>query len=147
MKTRMLGHVLLLGGIVGFSPSQVSAQVAQGIAVDVPFKFVVEATSFGPGKYIIKPLGDNDTVLQVIGPSGHFTMDALTERTTRSDVAKSELVFEKHGDQEFLSKIFVAGNRDGAEILPSAFEKALDAARKHASDSHPGANAAAPQAQ
>jgi hypothetical protein len=116
----------VLGGIVGVLPSQVSAQVTQGIAVDVPFKFVVEATTFGPGKYIIKPLGDNDTVLQITGLGGHVTMDALTERTTRSDIAKTELVFEKHGDQQFLSKIFVTGNRDGAEILPSAFERKLD---------------------
>jgi hypothetical protein len=59
----------------------------------------------------------------------------------KSAPAKSELVFNKYGNDYFLAKLFAQGNPSGSELIVSRYEKHISngavVAQVHVSAHHP----------
>jgi hypothetical protein len=112
------------GGIVA------NAQMESDIAIEanVPFSFVVGNTTLPAGTYQIKALGDMEGALELRSAKGHSAIAVNTEsvETKRGQIEnKSELVFNKVGDQYFLYQVWLAGSASGAELPKSRLEKKL----------------------
>lgn len=112
------------GGIVA------NAQIESDIAIEanVPFTFVVGNTTLPAGRYEIKAIGDMEGVLELRGADGHSAIAVDTEsvETKRDQIEnKSELVFNKVGNQYFLYQVWLAGSSSGAELPKSRMEKKL----------------------
>ncbi len=140
MKIRFASLLVLASGLLlSLLPSVALAQITGDIEADIPFKFVVENTTLGPGKYVIHPMTMEQTTMEIRSESGHVAVAFLTEQTEAANVpAKTELIFDKYGTQEFLSKIFVEGNRSGVQVAKSRTEKQLQGkGQKPTSHSHP----------
>jgi hypothetical protein len=137
MKSRILSLALLAAGVITLAPRHLSAQIPGDVDADIPFKFIVNSTTLGPGKYVIRPASQGS--LEIVGSGGHATVFVLTEEAeAKTEPSKTELVFNRHGDQEFLSKIFIEGERDGVALTISPIEKKLDdAGQKHEVHSRP----------
>jgi len=131
---RNLGKLLLTlcllmvgGGVVATAQVDTISQ----IQANVPFAFAVGDTKLPAGKYEIKTLDDNSSnVLELRSADGHTsvvfdTQDALTRG--EQIPSKTELVFNKVGDQYFLYQIWVAGSAAGNEVPKSRMEKRLAA--------------------
>jgi hypothetical protein len=128
---RSLGKLLTLcllmvgGGLV------VHAQIESvpQIYANVPFAFVVGDTRLPAGKYEIRtPEFDSPNLLEIRSPNRHTSVFFDTAAAqTRGDkiVKKTELVFDKVGDQYFLSQIWVSGSASGSELPKSRMEKRL----------------------
>lgn len=99
------------------------------IQANVPFAFAVGNTKLPAGKYEIKRFDDDvPNLLELISANGHTRVVFETENAeTRADQAasKTELVFDKVGDQYFLARIWVAGSLSGIEMPKSRMEKRL----------------------
>ena len=99
------------------------------IQANVPFAFAIGNTTLPAGKYEIRKIEDNSpSVLEVRSVNGRTKVVFETEDAqTRADQAasKTELVFDKVGDQYFLSQIWVAGSLVGIEMPKSRMEKRL----------------------
>ena len=130
--TRNLGKLFLTlclltvgGGVVA------NAQVDNPtrIQANVPFAFSVANTTLPAGKYEIKTLDDSNNVLELRSPNGRtsvlFETDSLQARGDRA-ASKTELVFDKIGDQYFLSQVWVAGSASGSALPKSRMEKRLE---------------------
>jgi hypothetical protein len=100
------------------------------IQANVAFAFVVGNTTLPAGKYEISRLDDtNPNTLELRSANGRTSVVFETEDAqTRDDQAasKTELVFDKVGDREFLSQIWVAGINSGRAVPKSRMEKRLD---------------------
>lgn len=100
------------------------------IQVDVPFTFVVRDTTLPAGKYDVKAFDDlTPGVIELRSVKGHTAVVVDTENAqTRDDQAasKTELVFNKVGDQYFLSQVWIAGSEFGSELVKSRMEKRLE---------------------
>jgi hypothetical protein len=117
--------LMVFGGVVANAQMDSVPQVE----VNITFPFMVGDTKLPAGKYVIKTSDDNSpNVLELRSADGHTSVIFDTENAqTRDDkiVSKTELVFNKVGDQDFLSQIWVAGTSTGNELAKSRMEKRL----------------------
>jgi hypothetical protein len=130
---RHLGKLLLAlclltvgGGIV--ANAQINSDVT--IHVNVPFNYTVGDTTLPAGKYEIRTTEDLPNVLDIRSTDGRTSVLVDTENVEAKDrrpVNKSEAIFEKIGDNYFLSEIWVAGSGSGSELTKSKREKSLQA--------------------
>jgi hypothetical protein len=138
-RTFTLQCALLGSGLVSGMLLNLHAQISGDIEADIPFPFVVADTTFSPGSYVVHPLGGDDPAMEIRRVGGHESAVVLITRSVGGSIAaKTELLFHRFGDQEFLAKIFVEGNEEKAEIERSRTESALrKEGRKAQLHSHP----------
>lgn len=113
------------GGVV--ANAQIDSDMR--IQANVPFAFAVGDTTLPAGNYEIKRVDDNaPNVLELRSADGRTSVIFETENAqTRDDQAasKTELVFDKFGDEYFFSQLWVSGSVSGSELPKSRMEKRL----------------------
>jgi len=113
------------GGVV--ANAQIDSDMR--IQANVPFAFAVGDTTLPAGNYEIKRVDDNaPNVLELRSADGRTSVIFETENAqTRDDQAasKTELVFNKFGDEYFFSQLWVSGSVSGSELPKSRMEKRL----------------------
>jgi len=100
------------------------------IEAEVPFDFVVGDTMLPAGKYQITTVdgGANDNILEIRSANSRTAVIFDTEDAeNRGELVKNktQLVFNKVGDEHFLFQIWVAGSASGNELAKSRMEKRL----------------------
>ena len=55
----------------------------------------------------------------------HSALFQVRNTQAKTDPVKAELVFNRYGDQYFLSEVFDQANKDGSEVLESHYEKMM----------------------
>jgi hypothetical protein len=102
------------------------AQVVDPVEADIPFDFIVRQTTLPAGHYTIKRMGSNPEVMEILGPDYRQPVLFLVESAQVSNpVKRGELIFDRVGDQYFLSEVFEAGNNIGVEVPVSRAERRL----------------------
>ena len=129
-KTRT--HKLLLLFIafifaLALHSQKAQAQIIGTLQADIPFQFHVGAAELPAGRYAIQVLDDSDlTMMKIISADGSksalFNVLAAQANSTPD---KSELTFNKYGDQYFLANLFEEGNPDGSQVVESRDEKKM----------------------
>ena len=111
-----------------FAGLMVSATQAQSIMLkaDIPFDFVVGEKRLPSGEYHVKSL--NQVTMQIQSKDARSTAIVLTtgmQAAKISDVGK--LIFNRYGDQYFLSRIWVPSSATGRELHKSRLEREVAA--------------------
>jgi hypothetical protein len=101
------------------------AQVIDGLDANIPFQFHVGNSNLPAGEYRIRVLDDSDlTVMEIISADGSSSALFQVQNTdAKSTPDKSELIFNKYGDQYFLAKMFEEGSSSGSQVVASSYEK------------------------
>ena len=104
------------------------AQVVDPIVADIPFDFIVRGTTLPAGHYTVKRFGSNPEVMEVLGDDNHRTpvLFMVESAQVSKEPHRSELIFNRVGDQYFLSEVFEAGDRTGVEVPRSRTERRLE---------------------
>jgi hypothetical protein len=107
-----------------FAGLMVSATQAQSIMLkaDIPFDFVVGDKRLPSGEYHVKSL--DQVTMQIQSKDARSTAIVLTtgmQAAKISDVGK--LIFNRYGDQYFLSKIWAPSSDSGRELPKSRLER------------------------
>jgi hypothetical protein len=131
MKKYLISGLAILCLLAGSGVVTTSAQIDSGetIEADIPYAFVVGDKTLPAGKYMLKVSDDTNLNLFVVrrsdGRTAAFfeTQDVQANQTPR----QTELVFNKIGDTYFLSQIWLAGSKLGAELEKSKAEQQLEA--------------------
>ena len=130
--TSRLGRLLLMLCFTVFSGAVVAqAQIdsVTRIRADIPFNFTIGDTTLSAGKYELRRVEDlAQNVLEISSVDGRTRVifDATPAQTRDTRPAnQSELIFDKYGDQYFLSQIWVAGSSSGHELAKSRMEKKI----------------------
>ena len=113
------------GGVV----ANAQINTIPGIEANIPFAFAVGETTLPAGKYEIKALNYNPNVLELRSANGRRTVAFETQDVQKREgegASKTELVFNKVGDQYFLSQVWVAGTATGSELPKSRMQKRLE---------------------
>jgi hypothetical protein len=112
-------------GLAAFSASPALALAHETLQVHVPFAFSVADKTLPAGDYFVKPLNDQEPpILEVRSTDGRYAALSLTlSASPGARGSHPELVFEKHGSEEFLHAIRLPGV-SGAVLEPSASELA-----------------------
>ena len=100
------------------------AQVTDTIEADVPFDFTVNNKLVPAGHYTVKRVDWNPGIMELRAANDRVVKVFLTEDAEISkDPKRSELLFDRIGDQYFLSRIFEEGNRFGVAVQESSAER------------------------
>jgi hypothetical protein len=117
--------------VIGFGAAMVAnAQIDSNATIEanIPYAFVVKDTQLPAGKYTISVADSTDpNVLEIRSANGHTavlfeTENMLVKRTMR----RSELVFDKIGDNYFLSQVFLKGDDSGNQLPMSRMARRLE---------------------
>lgn len=113
----------------------VSAQITGHIEANIGHSFTVGEATLPPGKYDFKMVPHSDlTVMRVTSPDGNTAAEFLVREAKANDTPEhTRLIFERYGNEEFLSKVFEAGHQLGVAVVePSREELRLEKRGQHA---------------
>lgn len=109
--------VLMLVGVTCMvQPSK--AQIINRIEANVNHSFIVANTTFPPGRYEFRILPDSDlTIMTVTSADGKHEAEFMVREAQANHTPQhSELIFNRYGDKEFLSKVFEQGSQIGSAV-------------------------------
>lgn len=115
MNRRLTVLLVVLGLVVCSSSLAVNAQApTKEIYANVPFPFLVGQKTFMPGDYIISCVRGDNPSIKVTSWDGTASVEVpVIKRLPRQDHSShatgEDLVFDRVGDQGFLSEVWMLG--------------------------------------
>jgi len=99
-------------------------QTSYPLQAKIPFDFQVGNNMLPAGDYRIEPM---NSFLLVRNTENNAHEAAILVRSCRTlkEMENSKLIFHRYGSSYFLSKVWVAGESDGAEVPTSSREKEI----------------------
>jgi hypothetical protein len=131
MKKQAFRTITMLSFLLVLAAVSVNAQRLSdnSIAVNIPFDFAVGQTKLPAGKYTLRPIALPSSYDRIVIQSADGRGDTSTVMTgpnRTSEVQKqSNLVFNRYGDQYFLSQVWLAGSDTGRDLFQSRNERNL----------------------
>ena len=120
---------LLLLPVFAFTifAGKASAQIDGDLDAEIPFQFHVGTRELPAGKYRIHVLDEGSRrVMEITSTDGSTSaLFQVQESDVKSAPAQSELIFNKYGDNYFLSKLYDEGDPSGSELIESRYEKRI----------------------
>lgn len=104
-----------------------SAQIVGDLDADIPFQFHVGNRELPAGKYRVHVLDEATLkIMEIISVDGSsFALFQVQESDANAAPVKSEMIFNKYGDDYFLSKLYDEGDPSGSELIESRYEKQI----------------------
>jgi hypothetical protein len=100
------------------------AQIANSVTFDAPSAFYAGNAKMPAGSYrVTQPNADDNLLLIETADGSH---SAFVEYVVASDDARhtqNDVTFNKYGNVDFLSAIWVEGRKSEMQILPTKFEQ------------------------
>jgi hypothetical protein len=131
MKKQAFRTITMLSFLLVLAAVSINAQrlYDDSIALNIPFAFALGETNLPAGKYILRrivlPSSYDRLVIQSAEGRG-ASHTGMTRPNRTSDVQKqSNLVFNRYGDQYFLSQVWMAGSDTGRDLFQSRTERNL----------------------
>ena len=105
--------------------ASVSAQTpGHSITAAIPFEFSVGDKSLAAGQYAIGRINSDGTLMRISNRE-----EGASRLTTSVQVNEPKeqtvLVFNRYGDRYFLSEVWLAGEKEGRQIVKSRSEKEM----------------------
>ncbi len=122
--------IFVLSGISLFllilAAPTVQAQITGAIETNINHPFVVGDTTLPPGRYIFRMVSDTNLhAMTVTNAATDTSVEFLVREALNSHTpSHSELVFNRYGDKQFLTKIFEVGTKAGVAVDESSREEA-----------------------
>jgi hypothetical protein len=130
MKIQFMKMLLVVGLLTGLGNVTARAQaLSEGyIEADVPHAFIVKDTTLPAGKYTVKRLDDTQpNVLEIRSANGRRAISFEAENAQAKRIPRNaELVFNKIGDQYFLSQIWADDSDIGYQVPKTKEEERLE---------------------
>ena len=125
-KTITMLSLLLMLAAISVNAQQLSENK---IAVTIPFDFAVDETKLPAGNYtlrrIVLPSTYDRLVIQSVDGSGDSHTGMTRPNRTSEAPKQSNIVFNRYGDQYFLSQVWMAGSDTGRDLFQSRNERNL----------------------
>jgi hypothetical protein len=131
MKKQAFRTITMLSLLLVLAAVSVNAQgrSENSIAGNIPFDFAVGDTKLPAGNYTLQRIAltsshDRLVIKSADGHGDSHTVMTMPNRT--SEVQKeSKLIFNRYGDQYFLSQVWMAGSDTGRDLFQSRNERNL----------------------
>ena len=140
MKIQFMKMLLVLGLLIGLGNVTARAQaLSEGtIEADVPHAFIVKDTTLPAGRYTVKRLDDTEPhVLEIRSANGRTAVIFEAENAEANEIPRNpELVFDKVGDQYFLSQIWASDSNIGYQLPKTKAEKRLEGSGSMQTEHH-----------
>jgi hypothetical protein len=112
-----------------------TAQITGQVNFDAPSSFYVGNARMPAGRYTVsQPDIDSNLLLIEDADGSHSAFVEYEGQTSDTPHAQTDVIFNKYGNVDFLSAIWIQGQNYGVQILPSKLEQKsakAAAAQKH----------------
>lgn len=129
MISKLFLSLCLMVGLSAVMATNAQIESDVTIYASIPHSFIVRDTTLPAGEYVVKVADDyaDLNVLEIRSREGHTAVLFETEGVQANRApGKSELVFDKIGDNYFLSRVFLSGDPSGNELRKSRMQKRLE---------------------
>ena len=124
MKRQAFVILTALSLLVMLTATSVNAQSARLLKVNIPFEFIVRDKVLPAGEYTVIYMTQGALAIRSVEGNASQTFVTLsTQSSTKRN--ESTLVFNRYGDQYFLSTIWTAGNATGHKLRKPHTEEQL----------------------
>jgi len=119
----VMSFVLSISGL-----TTARAQVVDTVEADIPFGFTINDTTMPAGEYTIKRVSaENPNVMVISSKEGHRNeLFVVNSAQAKSEPQQTELLFDRVGDQYFLSEIFESWDVNGVKLPKPRSERKLE---------------------
>lgn len=131
MQRQIFRSITMLSLLLVLAVVSVNAQgrSESSIAGNIPFDFAVGDTKLPAGNYTLQRIAltssfDRIVIKSADGRGDSHTVMTMPNRTTEVQ-KESKLVFNRYGDQYFLSQVWMAGSDTGRDLFQSRTERNL----------------------
>jgi len=129
MQTQTWKRLIMLIVLAVFTTVIAHAQ-GSTMSVTIPFDFAVAGKTLPAGEYYFQRNMDNSRVVTQIRSRERTLSIYLPQTHPVQDLevqldSKSKLVFNKYGDQFFLSQVWIFGRKTGEELPKTVNERRL----------------------
>lgn len=126
---KKLFSLMAIGSLVALSLATTAQAQLPGIPVraTIPFDFIVRGKVLPAGNYEIERVNDEPSGLLVRNVNNkheHIVFETEPMEARRIS-SHNVLVFNRYGDEYFLSEVVTAGEQTGRELAPSRTERTL----------------------
>ena len=127
MKKQMITTMAAAMVFATLSIASVRAQNAGTVSVHIPFDFAAAGMTLPAGDYYMRRRIERAQVeMEIISKDKSQTLLLTIHPVHGSDIQEeSRLVFNKYGDQYFLSQVWIAGRSNGEELAKTGRERSL----------------------
>ena len=116
----------------------VSAQIRSDVTIqaNIPYTFNVGNTRLPAGKYKVKVASDKDlNLMEIRSDDGRTSVFFETVTAVSNEIpGKTALVFDKIGDEYFLSQVWLGGHRSGNQLFESKIQQNAKAGDKSSAE-------------
>jgi hypothetical protein len=116
MKQQIFKLTAIFAIFLGLAVSGVHAQASSKVEVNIPFEFSAGKTTLQPGVYSIKRMSGNNLTLRSADGKSAVILNAPLNLTSSNPESVERLVFNKYGDQYYLSQIWLTADT-GRELM------------------------------
>jgi hypothetical protein len=128
MKKQVITIMVVAVFCATLAVSSIEAQNAGNMSVTIPFDFAVGGKTLPAGEYFLQRSSDGARVVTRIRSKdkdeGVYLPQPHPVQGTEIQ-AESKLVFNKYGDQYFLSQVWISGRSSGDELGKTSRERLL----------------------
>jgi hypothetical protein len=112
------------------------AQIANGVDFTTAFPFYAGNAKMPAGAYTIsQPASEDNTVLLIEGKDGsHVAFLDIAPTQAANPHPQTEVTFNKYGTTDYLNQVWVGGQSNGMQVIPTKVEQ--KAASNAAAEQH-----------
>ena len=127
MKKQMITTMAAAIVFATLSIASVRAQDAGTVSVHIPFEFAAANRTLPAGDYYVRrSIRGAQVDMEIISKDKSQTLRLTIHPVRGTDIqAASRLVFNRYGDQYFLSQLWIAGRSNGEELTKASRERLL----------------------
>jgi hypothetical protein len=138
--------IVLMGLLSVLCAIPAMAQISTRVTFDAPSAFYAGDVMLPAGSYTVSVPNEGDNVLLIEDANAsHSVFVEFAVTSSETPHTQSDVTFNKYGDTEFLSQVWVEGQDSGMQVLPSTAEQ--DAAKAAVADKQSPAHNDTGQAQ
>ena len=107
--------------------TSVPAQTSQELVANIPFSFTVCQEQLPAGKYKVRPVTSANPRVVLIASENNRALEMICTHDVQGKKRAStgKLIFNRYGDQYFLSELWVQGETTGRQLAMTEQEEAL----------------------
>jgi hypothetical protein len=125
MKLRSFLLILVVGLFLIPSGTEVLGQTQ--LMADIPFEFTICQREMAAGKYYVRVGNLGNPRVLVVRSEDNSSVEVVCTRDVQANkrAEMGKMIFNRYGDQYFLSEIWLPGETIGSQLLKSEKEAAL----------------------
>ncbi|HLE63076.1 MAG TPA: hypothetical protein VI750_08060 [Pyrinomonadaceae bacterium] len=121
MNRKTFPFVIMLGVLLPLTVTYVNAQTSHELVANIPFSFTVCREQLPAGKYKVRPITSASTNLLLVRNEDNRSAEIVCTQDIHSTrlVSPGKLIFNRYGDQYFLSELWFPGEKTGNQLVKS----------------------------